>query len=94
MQVESLDVQRRPSYDTQFPNQLVGVVKLTNSQGSQEIRLSNAALSSIFNVITAEVLETAKRNARDVSIGMSNATSEPLLLSASKVEKDGDDIPF
>ena len=86
MQVNSLSVERRPSYDTDFPNQLVGTVELKGSNGTQTIRLTNAALSRIFGVITAEVQETALRNAKQVTLGMADATNEPLLLAASTVE--------
>ena len=86
MKVESLHVERRPSYDSQFPNQLVGIVKLTSSTGEQSVVLSNAALSKIFGVIAAEVRDTARRNAEAVSRGMTDAMEEPLLLKATTVQ--------
>ena len=90
MKVTSLHVERRPSYDSDFPNQLVGSVKLTSSLGTQEVVLSNAALSKIFGVITAEVQETARRNAEAVRRGMADAMEEPLLLEAATVKVEGE----
>ena len=87
MQVKELSIARRPSYDSEFPNQLVGVVTLTGPSGSQTITLSNAALGRIFSVITAEVQDTARRNAEQVRRGLSDAAEEPLLLEASTVQK-------
>ena len=89
MKVISLHVERRPSYDLEFPNQLVGSVKLTSSLGAQEVVLSNAALSKIFGVITAEVQETARRNAEAVHRGMADAMEEPLLLEATTIKIEG-----
>ena len=86
MQVESLSVERRPSYDSEFPYQLVGTVSMKSITGNQTIRLSNAALSKIFNVITEEVAATAKVNAEMTTRAMADATYEPLLTGASKVE--------
>ncbi len=48
MQVESLEVQRRPSYDSDYPNQLVGLVTLKSNLGSQQIKISNRGLAQIL----------------------------------------------
>lgn len=86
MKVEPLDVFRRPSYDNDYPNQLVGTVKLRGPTGEVSIVLSNMALSKIFGVISAEVSKTAQQNASQVASGMENATHEALVVEASKVE--------
>jgi hypothetical protein len=86
MQVESLDVQRRPSYDSDYPNMLVGMVTLKGSSGKQEIRLSNAALSRVFKVISDEVQSTASANAAQVTNAMGNAVAEYALMEAQKIE--------
>ena len=91
MQVESLSVERRQSYDSEFPNQLVGMVELKGPNGSQKIRLSNGALSRIFNVIAQEVSGTAARNASDVGRGMQNAVDEPLMIESQTVGSIGND---
>lgn len=98
MKVESLTVETRPSYDADYPNQLVGTVKLKGDLGEQVVKLSNAALSQIFGVIAAEVQDTARRNAEAVVRGMQDAISEPLLVGAQTITLDSvpapDGVPF
>jgi len=85
MQVSELSVERKASYDSEYPNMLVGMVTLKGPNGEQKIRLSNGALSRIFNVIAQEVCGTAARNAADVGRGMQNATDEPLMLESQTI---------
>lgn len=88
MQVESLEIQRRPSYDSDFPNQLVGLVKLKSNLGSQEIRITNAGLAKIFEVITDEVQATARENASRTKNALADAMHEPLIAGGQvSVEK-------
>lgn len=85
MAVKSLIIERRPGYDIDYPNQLVGLVKLESAHGSQEIKLTNESLSEIFRVITAQVVGTAKTNANEVAAGMSEVQYEPLLADSQKL---------
>jgi hypothetical protein len=96
MEVKSLTIERRPTYDSEYPNQLIGLVRLSDANGSQEIRLTNENLAEVFRVITTQVVGTAKANSKAVAVGMLEAQHEPLLVGASKVEALGalDDIPF
>jgi hypothetical protein len=87
MQIESLDVQRRPAYDSEYPNMLVGMVKVKGSMGTQEIRLSNESLAAIFAAIKEDVVSTAKKNAAEVTRAMTDAGAEALVLNNSKVEQ-------
>ena len=87
MQVESLSVERRPSYDAEYPGMLVGLVRLKGSNGSQEIRLSNESLSKIFKAIAEDVQQTAVQNAALTKRGMADATAEPLLAASRTVEQ-------
>lgn len=87
MRVDSLSVERRPSYDSEFPNQLVGMVDLKGTNGSQKIKLSNESLSKIFKVIAEDVQRTAIENANLTRRGIADATAEPLLVGAAQVEK-------
>lgn len=86
MQIENLEISRRPSYDSDFPNQLVGMVTLKGALGTNTVKLSNEALSRIFAVISAEVVETSRAASAQVKRAMSDAQSEPLLALTSKVE--------
>jgi hypothetical protein len=94
MKVETLKVEQRPSYDTEYPNQLVGTVTLKGDLGQQTVKLSNGALSKIFAVIANEVQETARRNADAVVRGMQDAVDEPLLLGAQNISLDRPAIPM
>lgn len=85
MQIKSLDICRRPSYDSDYPNQLVGTVELVGPHGAMKIVLSPYALSRIFGVIAAEVQDTARANANAVRRGVEDAMNEPLALEARNV---------
>ncbi len=91
MRVDSLTVERRPSYDSEYPNQLVGMVDLKGTNGSQMIKLSNESLSKIFKVIAEDVQRTALENANLTRRGIADATAEPLLAGAAQVEKISND---
>ena len=86
MQISRLTIERRPSYDSEFPNQLVGTVEFKSPTGTQTIRLSNGALSRVFGVIAAEVQQTARDNAAQVRRGVEGAMNEPLALEAANVQ--------
>ena len=85
MQIKSLEINRRPSYDSDFPNQLIGTVELVGRNGAMKIVLSPGALSRIFGVIAAEVQDTARTNANAVRRGMEDAMNEPLALEAQTI---------
>lgn len=86
MQVESLNIERRPNYDSEYPNQLIGLVKLKCTTGTQEIVLSPGALSRVFGVIGAEVQDTARKNAELIKRGIQDAIDTPLLADAATVK--------
>ena len=85
MQIKSLDISRRPSYDSDYPNQLVGTVELVGPHGAMKIVLSPGALSRIFGVIAAEVQDTARANANATRRCMEDAIHEPLALEARNI---------
>lgn len=85
MQIKSLDICRRPSYDSEYPNQLIGTVELVGPHGAMKIVLSPGALSRVFGVIAAEVQDTARANANAVRRGVEDAMNEPLALEARNV---------
>lgn len=85
MQIKSLEINRRPSYDSEYPNQLIGTVELVGPNGAIKIVLSPGALSRVFGVISAEVQDTARTNANAVRRGMEDAMNEPLALEAQNV---------
>lgn len=85
MQIKSLDISRRPSYDSDYPNQLVGTVELVGTNGAMKIVLSPNALSRVFGVIAAEVQDTARANANATRRCMEDAIHEPLALEAQTI---------
>ena len=85
MQIKSLEICRRPSFDSEYPNQLVGTVELVGPNGAMKIILSPGALSRVFGVIAAEVQDTARTNANAVRRGMEDAMNEPLALEAQTI---------
>jgi len=85
MQIKSLEINRRPSYDSEYPNQLIGTVELVGPNGAMKIVLSPGALSRVFGVIAAEVQDTARTNANAVRRGMEDAMNEPLALEAQTI---------
>ena len=85
MQIKSLEINRRPSYDSDYPNQLVGTVELVGPHGAMKIVLSPGALSRIFGVIATEVQDTARVNANATRRCMEDAMNEPLALEAQNI---------
>lgn len=85
MQIKSLEIARRPSYDADHPNQLIGTVELVGPNGAMKLVLSPGALSRVFGVIAAEVQDTARANAVAARRGVEDAMNEPLVLEAQNV---------
>ena len=85
MQIKSLEIARRPPYDSDYPHQLVGTVELCGPNGAMKVILSPGALSRIFGIISAEVQETARANAVAARRGMEDAMNEPLALIAQTI---------
>ena len=81
-----MQISRRPSYSSEFPDQLTGIVEFTPPTGAQTVRLLNGALSRLFGVIDAEVQQTARDNAAQVRRGVEDAMNEPLALQAANVQ--------
>lgn len=80
MKFERLEISRTASYATP-PNTIQGCLELKGERGSQTIALSGVAISSIMNVISAEVAATAKLNAKAAAGAMADAVAEPALLT-------------
>jgi hypothetical protein len=76
MKIQNLNIERRPTYDVDYPNMLVGIVQLSGEQGKMEVKLSNQAVSRIFALIRDDVQHTADYNARQVSRAVDDAENE------------------
>jgi len=80
MKVVSVDIRRRESYDSEFPNQMVGMVNLKGENGSMEVKISNTVLASIFTLIKKDVARVAEDNSKQASNAIEEAAAEGLLI--------------
>jgi hypothetical protein len=85
MRITSLNINKRASYE-EMAGQLVGAVTLEGITGKQEIILSPAAMSQIFAVIGAEVIERSRSNAAMVKAAVDEAVHAPLLAEAATIK--------
>ena len=85
MRITQLHIAKRASYE-ELAGQLVGAVTLEGITGKQEIILSPAAMSQIFAVIGAEVIERSKTNAAMVKAAVDEAIHAPLLADAATIK--------
>ena len=91
MKIVSLSIETQASYQ---PNagQLLGKVTLEGPTGAQTIVLSSSALSRIFKVVGADIVESTRLNALMVKSAVNEAVAAPLLGEAAKVLLEG--VPF
>ena len=79
MKVESLNIERRQSYDTDYPNMLIGMVCIKGEHGKMDVKLTNRCVSKIFKVIRDDVQRVADYNASQASEAVTEAEHEPEL---------------
>jgi hypothetical protein len=80
MKIENLHIERRPSYDDDYPNMLAGIVQIAGEQGKMEVRLSNKVVSQIFTLIKEDVQRTADYNSSQVGQAIEQAENEAPLI--------------
>lgn len=80
MKVQNLLIERKPSYDIEYPNMLVGTVQIQGDQGKMEVKISNAVVSAIFALVKADVQRVANYNAAQVGFAVEEAENEMPLL--------------
>lgn len=85
MRITQLQISKRASYE-EMAGQMVGSVTLEGITGKQEIILSPAALSQVFAVIGAEVIERSRSNAAMTKIAVDEAVHAPLLADAATIK--------
>lgn len=86
MRVISLHIERRPNYDADYPDQLVGMVQLQGETGKIEVKLSNSSLVQIFSTITQDVERGARSTAAQVGHAISEIQHEIPLLTADEIK--------
>jgi len=86
MKVKNLVIERRPSYDDNYPNMLVGQVQLEGEKGKMEVILSNGTLARIFALVKEDVRKTAEYNASQSNDAIEQAENEMPLLNGETIE--------
>lgn len=94
MKIEELNISRRPSYDNDYPNMLVGTVKMRGGHGSLEVKLSTSAVSQIFALIQSDVKRVAKYNAEQSDHAVEEVIGEGKLLQHIDGEVVDEATPF
>ena len=80
MKVVKLNIERKQSYDSDYPNQLVGMTTIKGAHGTMEVKLSNIAVAKIFSVIKKDVHKVAQFNASQVNDSIDDAEAEVKLI--------------
>lgn len=93
MKVQNLIVERKPSYDSDYPNMLVGLVQIQGEHGKMEVKLSNAVVAKIFALVKEDVQRVANYNASQASHAVEQAQQERALIECDSDEK-ADEVPF
>ena len=83
MKVENLIIERKPQYDSDYPNMLVGLVQMQGDHGKMEVKLSNSIVAKIFTLIKDDVQRVADYNASQADHAIEQAGSEGLLEDLS-----------
>lgn len=73
MKVVALEIKKRESYDSEYPNEIVGVVQIIGETGKMEVRLRPKTVAEIFRMCKADVQTVADYNASQASIACENA---------------------
>jgi hypothetical protein len=83
MNIENVLIEKKASYDTDYPSQLVGLVQIKGDHGKMEVKLSSAIVSQIFGLIKKDVQRVADYNASQASHAVSEAEASVLLIEGS-----------
>lgn len=73
MKILSLEIKKRESYDTEYPNEIVGVVQIIGETGKMEVRLFPKTVAAIFRMCKGDVQNVADFNASQASKACDNA---------------------
>ena len=87
MKVETLEISRRPSYDTEYAGMLVGMVRMRGDDGTMEVKLSNQTVADIFTLIKDDVKRVAKQNAQQANHALAQAVGEHSVLEHTTEEE-------
>jgi len=73
MKVVSLKIEKRENYDSDYPNEIVGVVQITGESGKMEVRLFPKTVAEIFRLCKEDVQRVATYNASQAADACENA---------------------
>lgn len=93
MKVINLNIERKPQYDNDYPNMIVGLVQMQGEHGKMEVKLSNSVVAEIFKLVKEDVQRVADYNSSQAGHAVEEAANEaPLLEQLNPSTKDG--APF
>lgn len=73
MKILSLEIAKRGSYDSEYPNEIVGVVQIVGDTGKMEVKISPKTIAKIFRMCKDDVQKVADYNASQASAACDNA---------------------
>jgi hypothetical protein len=73
MKIVALEIKKRESYDSEYPNEIVGVVQIVGETGKMEVRLFPKTVAEIFRLCKGDVQKVADYNASQASVACENA---------------------
>jgi hypothetical protein len=80
VRINNLHIERKESFDQDYPNMLVGLVQIKGDHGKMEVKLSNTVVSRIFALIKEDVQRVATYNASQAGHAVEEAVGECDLL--------------
>jgi|WetSurSiteA1Bulk_404760.scaffolds.fasta_scaffold05821_4 hypothetical protein len=73
MKIIKLEISKRENYDTEYPNEIVGIVQIAGDTGKMEVRLFPKTVAEIFRLCKDDVQNIANYNAAQASVACENA---------------------
>lgn len=84
MRVKSLNIEKRENYDSEYPNEVVGIVQIIGSTGKMEVKLSSKTVSEIFSLVKADVQRVANYNASQATEAVEEAANQVIMIEQNK----------
>jgi len=73
MKIIKLEISKRENYDSEYPNEIVGIVQISGDTGKMEVRLFPKTVAKIFRLCKDNVQNVANYNAAQASVACENA---------------------
>lgn len=80
MKVINLTIERKASYDQDYPNMLVGLVQMQGEHGKMEVKVSNSVVAKIFALVKDDAQRVANYNADQTGHAFDEAQNEHALI--------------